>query len=145
MKIETTHTAGPWSIHWGMAQGGDGHWIVDSQDMGELSRIAMVAFHDDASGDETKQNARLIAAAPELLAALVACHDQLDGWVMEGSLDALDAAADALADEIAAKPFGPVRTTKQQVRIAAEALVPTHHTDVDAVLLTGALRDTPAR
>lgn len=47
-----------------MAQGGDGHWVVDAKDHGELSRIAMVAFHDDASGDETKQNARLIAAAP---------------------------------------------------------------------------------
>jgi hypothetical protein len=106
MKIETTHTAGPWSIHWGMAQGGDGHWIMDSQDMGELSRIAMVAFHDDASGDETKQNARLIAAAPELLAALVACHDQLDGWVMEGSLDAMDAAAVNMARAAIGKAIG---------------------------------------
>lgn len=106
MKIETTHTTGPWSIHWGMAQGGDGHWIMDAQDHGELSRIAMVAFHDDTSGDETKQNARLIAAAPDLLAALIACHDQLDGWVMEGSLDPLDAAAVNMAREAIGKAVG---------------------------------------
>jgi hypothetical protein len=106
MKIKTTHTAGPWAIHWGMAQGGDGHWIMDTQDHGELSRVAMVAFHDDASGDETKQNARLIAAAPDLLAALIACHDQLDGWVMEGSLDPLDAAAVNMAREAIGKAVG---------------------------------------
>lgn len=71
------HTAAPWSIHWGTAQGGDGHWIMDFQDNCELSRVAMVAFHDDTSGDETRANAKLIAAAPELLAALIACSDQL--------------------------------------------------------------------
>lgn len=69
MKTSGTHTAAPWSIHWGMAQGGDGHWIMDSTDHGELSRVAMVAFHDDTPG-ETRANALLIAAAPELLAAI---------------------------------------------------------------------------
>ncbi len=63
------HTPRPWSIHWGTAQGGSGHHIVDDTDHGELSRIATVLFHDDAEG-ETKANARLIAAAPDLLAAL---------------------------------------------------------------------------
>lgn len=91
------HTAAPWAIHWGTAQGGDGHWIVDAQDMGELSRIAMVAFHDDASGDETRANAKLIGAAPELLAALVACRDQLAAWVDGGSLDNADHAAVRMA------------------------------------------------
>lgn len=66
----TTHTSAPWTIHWGAAQGGDGHWIMDPSDMGELSRIAMVAFHDDKNGDETRANARLIAAAPDLLAGI---------------------------------------------------------------------------
>lgn len=84
------HTDSPWAIHWGTAQGGDGHWIVDSQDHGELSRIAMVAFHDDKSGDETRANAKLIAAAPELIAALIACHDRLAEWVDSGSMDDAD-------------------------------------------------------
>jgi hypothetical protein len=91
MATETMkHTAAPWTIHWGMAQGGDGHWIMDAQDHGELSRIAMVAFHDDTSGDETRANAKVIGAAPELLAALMICCDQLAGWVDSGSGDARD-------------------------------------------------------
>lgn len=106
MKVETSHTAAPWTIHWNMAQGGDGHWIMDAQDHGELSRVAMVAFHDDQSGDETRSNARLIAAAPDLLAALIACHDQLDGWLMEGSSDPLDAAAVRMAREAIGKAVG---------------------------------------
>ena len=92
------HTAAPWSIHWGAAQGGDGHWIVDSKDLCELSRIALVAFHDDESGDETRANARLIAAAPELLSALIACRDQLAGWVDSGSSDNADFYAIKQAD-----------------------------------------------
>lgn len=63
------HTQGPWSIQYGVIQGGEGHAIVDSNDTAELSRIADVLFHDDTEG-ETKANAMLIAAAPELLAAL---------------------------------------------------------------------------
>lgn len=70
------HTPRPWSIHWGTAQGGSGHHIVDGTDHGELSRIATVLFHDDAEG-ETNANARLIAAAPDLLEALQSAHDAL--------------------------------------------------------------------
>lgn len=84
------HTPAPWSIHFGMAQGGDGHWIMDSQDYGELSRIAMVAFHDDASGDETRANAKVIAAAPEMLASLIACVEWLGAIVPSESLSEYD-------------------------------------------------------
>jgi enoyl-CoA hydratase/carnithine racemase len=55
--------------------------------------------------------------------------------------DELAAAVDALAATVAAKPRAALRATKQQVRIAAEALVPTHHTDADAVLLAAAPHD----
>lgn len=65
------HTPGPWHIEWSMAQGGEAHHVCDSRDMGDLSTIATVHFHDDTEG-ETKANARLIAAAPELLEALEA-------------------------------------------------------------------------
>lgn len=91
------HTSAPWTIHWGTAQGGEGHWIMDANDNCELSRIAMVAFHDDTSHHETRANAKLIAAAPELLAALIACSDQLAGWVDSGSLDDTDHAAIRMA------------------------------------------------
>ena len=68
MEQKAAHTPGPWQIEWNAAQSGEGHYITDSNDMGELSRIAAVLFHDDADG-ETRANARLLAAAPELLAA----------------------------------------------------------------------------
>ena len=71
-----SHTPGPWTVHWGMAQGGEGHFIMDSRDLQQFSHIATVTFHDDEN--DTKANARLIAAAPELLEAcqmLVALED----------------------------------------------------------------------
>ena len=64
-----THTNGPWRIEWEMAHGGSAHRVCDSTDMGGLSVVATVHFHDDTE-DETKDNARLIAAAPDLLEAL---------------------------------------------------------------------------
>ena len=80
-------TPGSWLIEWNAAQGGEGHYITDSKDMGELSRIAAVLFHDDADG-ETRANARLIAAAPDLLAALkfaLSAHsEQLEAAFAQG-------------------------------------------------------------
>lgn len=96
--MKAQHTPAPWSVHWNTAQGGDGHWIVDSQDLGELSRVAMVSFHDDASDKETRSNACLIAAAPELLSSLIACRDQLAAWVDSGSADDADFYAVKQAD-----------------------------------------------
>jgi hypothetical protein len=65
----TNHTPAPWHIEFAMAQGGEAHHVCDSRDMSELSIIATVHFHDDEDG-ETKANARLISAAPELLNVL---------------------------------------------------------------------------
>ena len=70
MEQKAAHTRGPWQIEWNAAQGGEGHYITDSNDMGELSRIAAVLFHDDADG-ETRANARLIAASPTMYDYLV--------------------------------------------------------------------------
>lgn len=75
--MNTQHTPGPWSVHWAMAQSGDASHIVDGRDMAELSVIATVHFHDDVEG-ETKANARLIAAAPDMLEALVKVEALLD-------------------------------------------------------------------
>ena len=69
MEQKAAHTPAPWLIEWNAAQGGEGHYITDSKDMGELSRIAAVLFHDDADG-ETRANAHLIAAATDLVEAL---------------------------------------------------------------------------
>ena len=70
MEQKAAHTPAPWLIEWNAAQGGEGHYITDSNDMGELSRIAAVLFHDDADG-ETRANARLIAASPTIYDYLV--------------------------------------------------------------------------
>ena len=77
--MKTKHTPGPWSIHFGAAQGGEGHHIVDSNDLAELSRIAVVFFHDDEEG-ETRANAQLIAAAPELLESLKVAMRVIDSF-----------------------------------------------------------------
>ena len=70
MEQKAAHTPAPWQIEWNVAQGGEGHYITDSNDMGELSRIAAVLFHDDADG-ETRANARLLAASPTMYDYLV--------------------------------------------------------------------------
>ena len=70
MKQKAAHTPAPWLIEWNVAQGGEGHYITDSKDMAELSRIAAVLFHDDADG-ETRANARLLAASPTMYDYLV--------------------------------------------------------------------------
>ena len=70
MEQNAAHTPAPWLIDWNAAQGGEGHYIKDSQDTGELSRIAAVLFHDDTDG-ETRANARLIAASPTMYDYLV--------------------------------------------------------------------------
>ena len=79
MEQKAAHTPAPWLIEWNAAQGGEGHYITDSNDMGELSRIAAVLFHDDTDG-ETRANARLIAAAPRLLEALQTTAANLRSW-----------------------------------------------------------------
>ena len=96
MGQKAAHTPAPWLIEWNAAQGGEGHYITDSNDMGELSRIAAVLFHDDAG--ETRANARLIAAAPELLAALERAYMALIGYLpahRNGVTDAAIGAASA--------------------------------------------------
>ena len=79
MEQKAAHTPAPWLIEWNAAQGGEGHYITDSKDMGELSRIAAVLFHDDADG-ETRANAHLIASAPQLLEALQTTAANLRSW-----------------------------------------------------------------
>ena len=91
MEQKAAHTPAPWLIEWNVAQGGEGHYITDSNDMGELSRIAAVLFHDDADG-ETRANARLLAAAPDLLAALIGVVKVADRATVE-----FDAARAAIA------------------------------------------------
>ena len=60
------------------------------------------------------------------------------------SSEVFDHAA-TLAASIAAKPRFGTLSTVQQTRIASEQLVPTHHTDVERVLLDLAGQDPESR
>ena len=102
MKQKAAHTPAPWQIEWNAAQGGEGHYITDSKDMVELSRIAAVLFHDDADG-ETRANARLIAAAPQLLEALQTTAANLRSWKAAngGGIKTFDSRLEVVEEAIA--------------------------------------------
>ena len=57
------HTPGPWR-----AVPGCPEWTVEADGRGEVWNVAVVC--DDCDDSDTEANARLIAAAPDLLAAL---------------------------------------------------------------------------
>ena len=67
MASESKHTPGPWEAHY--PEGSNGYWYIepDSRPNG-TGRIA-TAYHADTP-EQVASNARLIAAAPDLLVAL---------------------------------------------------------------------------
>jgi len=73
--MNTKHTPGPWTIHhyeWLPK----GHVSIDALFHGELALVVW-KMEDDEQSPECEANARLIAAAPELLEALQRCVGQL--------------------------------------------------------------------
>lgn len=80
--MKTKHTPGPWSISWNTFNGGEEHGIYAN---GELDlkgfQIAKVNYYPgiyNYANEETgKANAKLIAAAPELLRALIDCVENI--------------------------------------------------------------------
>ena len=94
-RSQPAHTPGPWTVE--CVVGDDPHDICGPDRPGEGSPnlLASVAYDDDdplphLSLAEANANARLIAAAPELLAAL----KELGDWVAGG----LQASDEALPD-----------------------------------------------
>ena len=87
----TQHTPGPWEAD------------SDAYVVNEYNRvIADVFINDDDNREERAANARLIAAAPELLAALQAVAEYWDGgpyYNKPGEVEALFRAAIAKATE----------------------------------------------
>ena len=71
------HTPGPWNYYKHGPRGDNGKVKVETA----TEVIAVVAQRDEA---EQFANARLIAAAPRLLAELKALADQFDSWVEHG-------------------------------------------------------------
>ena len=70
--VKTTHTPGPWTaVAWAKVQDARGNCVAKTHD----------ARWTSISLDEGAANARLIAAAPELLAALkTVLRDGCGGW-----------------------------------------------------------------
>jgi hypothetical protein len=80
------HTPGPWSIRHAVDGSGDCGIIATRQD-GALHHVVVAEVfasidHEDERSPEVTANSRLIAAAPELLAALEALLPGADamGW-----------------------------------------------------------------
>lgn len=75
MTTKNQHTAGPWTAYNSDHGKIFKHWRINA---GTFHQIATIAERKD-SGEECA-NARLIAASPELLEALLAVSKELDHW-----------------------------------------------------------------
>jgi hypothetical protein len=87
-----THTRGPWMYATG--EDWDGAHVTDKNGriVADCQGCDMPGASGEVGTDEAKANARLIAAAPEMLAALIASLDYvvLKGAGMELSSEALN-------------------------------------------------------
>ncbi len=86
--MKNTHTPGPWTIS------GTHHSIGIAPDDGKSDGLASVF----GCGPQAEANARLIAAAPELLSALEAAYNAIAWDIPGGNLS--DQEEDALLDVI---------------------------------------------
>ncbi len=77
---ETKHTPGPWANDpdRGSAHGAAPVIVAASCWRGDRREVAKVLYHAGSEDPEVLANARLIAAAPDLLAACVALCNQED-------------------------------------------------------------------
>jgi len=78
--MNTKHTPGPWSVHGSYIGAGN------KRSMKVVATVANMPS-DEMSPDEVAANAALVAAAPDLLAALVDAADALlihcpDAWAL---------------------------------------------------------------
>lgn len=105
MKTHTQakHTAGPWQLAARETESSfEGFTFKRRAIYGTQSMVCIadvcgpeIRTESPTAHDEFVANAQLIASAPELLAALIACERQLDAETLGGA--ALDAARAAIA------------------------------------------------
>ena len=88
--METKHTPGPWTV-----RDHGGYIEVETPDEPTVAHFGSLSF-DGADHDWALANARLIAAAPELLAALKAMADRAE-WYGDEDADSLCGARAAIA------------------------------------------------
>ena len=97
MRIKTKHTAGPWEYH---CDNNCDYWDIDAKG----NRVASLARYpeDNSSPAEQEFNARLIAAAPEML-------DMLD-WVCQDVCG--DASCDCIIRQLINRVTSPLSEEK---------------------------------
>lgn len=102
---DMTHTPGPWNLQgqWQLKTA-TGDW-VDAECI-EAPKWGAIGAWVDSSSDEREPNARLVAAAPELLHALAAAVSILSGWEATSRLDAGDTETVRLCKRALAKAEG---------------------------------------
>ena len=76
------HTPGPWKV-WKSFEGpdawGQDYYSLSIHDMASMSKIATVeSWHGKNESAESERNADLMAAAPDLLAALISACGRLE-------------------------------------------------------------------
>ena len=102
MKVSTCkHTSGPWFINDNTADQ-YGQLTVESQTDGAVAICYTMDRHDTSVPAECVANARLIAAAPNLLAALQAVNEFWAGGDVPADIDAQIRAAITEATGVAA-------------------------------------------
>ena len=84
------HTQGPWWVNVTRVDHAIVRFHIASEKHGSAFPICDHVIEAEPDGTEQLANARLIAAAPDLLAALIACEDQLRG--VTGALPGSDSA-----------------------------------------------------
>ena len=72
---DTKHTPGPWSVNVTRMNYAVVRWHIASSKYGSVYPICEHQIEQEPSGDEQLANARLIAAAPELLEALLLARE----------------------------------------------------------------------
>ena len=71
------HTPGPWNVDDSLARDGGEFGIAILAPYGRMQHVRIADMPPGEVGDETRANATLIAAAPDLLAALRGLLDSL--------------------------------------------------------------------
>ena len=83
------HTPGPWTVE---EEEIDGLpvWIIMAEEDCEYHEVAVFG-REKCRGDQSEYNARLAAAAPDLLeAATAVLHAERQGWLCSDELNALE-------------------------------------------------------
>lgn len=105
---DAKHTAGPWSANFARINGEAMGWHITASPEGSLHAIAL---DGDSSSNrrapaELEANGHLIAAAPDLLAALESCRKELSAWMRDHGDDIKTQEAVSAARAAKAKATG---------------------------------------